>query len=337
MDYEKKYKEALERAREWYNNLNSSSIGKSYLYAVFPELAESEDERMRQEIIKVFKTLGDGKIPIDIHYADIFTWLEKQGAQKTSDKPKLEIESGKWYMCVRDLLDDYGNRAFCKGDVYLSEKDGYLIPCNSNVPWELTYCVDTYFRNWDISDAKDGDVLAGSKGEVILMFRGIGNTEWDDVIDYYCYYDCRREDFIVQENVEYWGNIEDNQLKPATKEQRDTLFAKMKDAGYEWDSEKKELKKISQRMISAEAKEAMYDKPTDNDMVEALRTEYEKGRADVIAEMQKELSKEDEAHINGIIDYLLDYKLFVYEEDMNVANGVQKELDWLKSLQRIGG
>ena len=31
---------------------------------------------------------------------------------------------------------------------------------------------------------------------------------------------------------------------PATKEQRDLLFAKMKEAGYEWDAEKKELKKI---------------------------------------------------------------------------------------------
>lgn len=31
---------------------------------------------------------------------------------------------------------------------------------------------------------------------------------------------------------------------PATKEQRDMLFAKMKEAGYEWDAEKKELRKI---------------------------------------------------------------------------------------------
>ena len=33
---------------------------------------------------------------------------------------------------------------------------------------------------------------------------------------------------------------------PATKEQRNTLFAKMKEAGYEWDAEKKELKKVEQ-------------------------------------------------------------------------------------------
>ena len=31
-------------------------------------------------------------------------------------------------------------------------------------------------------------------------------------------------------------------IQPATKKQRDTLFAKMQEAGYEWDSEMKELK-----------------------------------------------------------------------------------------------
>ena len=36
-------------------------------------------------------------------------------------------------------------------------------------------------------------------------------------------------------------------VNPATKEQRELLFAKMKEAGYEWDAEKKELKKIEQK------------------------------------------------------------------------------------------
>ena len=36
---------------------------------------------------------------------------------------------------------------------------------------------------------------------------------------------------------------------PATKGQRDTLFAKMKEAGYEWDAEKKEVKKIDVKTL----------------------------------------------------------------------------------------
>ena len=41
--------------------------------------------------------------------------------------------------------------------------------------------------------------------------------------------------FIYRKNFNNYGT-------PATKEQRDLLFQKMKEAGYEWDAEKKELK-----------------------------------------------------------------------------------------------
>lgn len=87
-NYEKKYKEALDKAKrydevfnaakEWYNNPNSSNIGKSYLYAVFPELKESEDEEIRKSIIENLKgnmcrTDGD----YDLLNKQI-AWLEKQ-------------------------------------------------------------------------------------------------------------------------------------------------------------------------------------------------------------------------------------------------------------------
>ena len=42
---------------------------------------------------------------------------------------------------------------------------------------------------------------------------------------------------------------------PASKEQRDLLFQKMKEAGYEWDAEKKELKKIEQKPAWSEEDE----------------------------------------------------------------------------------
>ena len=50
MNYEKKYKEALERARKIYEQ---GTITESLCY-VFPELKESEDERIRKEIIEYF-------------------------------------------------------------------------------------------------------------------------------------------------------------------------------------------------------------------------------------------------------------------------------------------
>ena len=50
----------------------------------------------------------------------------------------------------------------------------------------------------------------------------------------------------IQVTDEYW-NLGFDCGKPATKEQCDILFQKMKEACYEWDAKKKELKKIEQK------------------------------------------------------------------------------------------
>ena len=49
------------------------------------------------------------------------------------------------------------------------------------------------------------------------------------------------------EEVPYYSETWTDNLQPATKEQRELLFAKMKEAGYVWDAENKELKKIEQK------------------------------------------------------------------------------------------
>ena len=156
-----------------------------------------------------------------------YEWVRDTVVRKKQNKPKFKV--GDWLQFRNAkpfLVKEITRQGYVNGD------DCLLFS------WEN----ETHL--WTIEDAKDGDVLAGSKNDVILMFRGIGNKEWDDVIDYHCYYDCYRKNFIVQEDVKYWGNTENNQLKPATKEQRDLLFQKMKEEGYEWNAEKKELKKI---------------------------------------------------------------------------------------------
>ena len=175
--------------------------------------------------------------------------LEKQSEQKPANKVEPKFKVGDW---ITD--GDYTWKI-----VEVKPLDYILQSQDGNIVDDTISHVDEQFHSFTIEDAKDGDVLVG--GGAILMFRRIGNTKWDDVIDYHCYYDCYRENFIVQKDVQYWGNTENNQLNPSTKEQRDILFQKMKEAGYEWDAEKKKLNKISQRMVSAEAKEAMYDKP----------------------------------------------------------------------------
>ena len=109
-------------------------------------------------------------------------------------------------------------------------------------------------RPWTIQDAKDGDVLAFSwledknSWEKIIIFKkyhsegikglysmpcieGYGNT-------------FKNEKMVFVEKVPYYSKTWTRNFHPATKEQRNRLFQKIKEAGYEWDSEKKELKKL---------------------------------------------------------------------------------------------
>lgn len=89
MDYKKAYQEALERAK--YLKENTDSVGAkdiSYTFEyIFPELRESEDEKIRKEIIefliwlKEFRNGGyepSGKYVIE----DMIAWLEKRGDLK---------------------------------------------------------------------------------------------------------------------------------------------------------------------------------------------------------------------------------------------------------------
>lgn len=100
MDYEKKYKEALERAKKWYNAPNVDKIptyANRIIEELFPELKESEDERIRMSLIELFKDMEwDDSILHDYNMdkGKTIAWLEKQCEQKSVDKvePKFKKE-----------------------------------------------------------------------------------------------------------------------------------------------------------------------------------------------------------------------------------------------------
>lgn len=69
-------------------------------------------------------------------------------------------------------------------------------------------------------------------------------------------------------------------------------------------------------------------KPTDNEMIEILRAEYEKGRADAIAEMQNPTwSEEDRKMLYNII-----HRLEQLDHYWNRSTD-EKMIDWLKSIK----
>ena len=82
MDYEKKYKEALEKAKDALSDGTISSNTIAYLQDIFPELKESEDERIREALIDYFDDANKAdENPLQsygIHTDKVIAWLEKQ-------------------------------------------------------------------------------------------------------------------------------------------------------------------------------------------------------------------------------------------------------------------
>lgn len=75
-NYEKKYKETLGTARYWHSN--SKGDIPAVLEEIFPELKESEDERIRGAIMHFIShtpTVPKGII----NKKQMLAWLEKQG------------------------------------------------------------------------------------------------------------------------------------------------------------------------------------------------------------------------------------------------------------------
>ena len=104
MDYEKAYKEALERANSF-----QEKYGGDYAGHIFPELRESEDEdeRIRKFLVDYFASYKIGNVTTKLNGVridDILNYLEKQKGQKIVYEDeyqrmvhKMPLEKAKYY------------------------------------------------------------------------------------------------------------------------------------------------------------------------------------------------------------------------------------------------
>ena len=162
------------------------------------------------------------------HYIKSF---ENQGEQKPADKVEPKFKIGDWVVrngktlqisCIDTVLDGTFHYWFTKGTWLSSKKmENAML--------------------WTIQDAKDGDVLYENETNTILIFKS-QTCGW---IKVYCDFWINKNKFTGTDPADY-GIVSEMDLEPATKEQRDLLFQKMHEAGYTFDFEKKELKKIEQ-------------------------------------------------------------------------------------------
>lgn len=160
--------------------------------------------------------------------------LPYQKEQKSADVVKPRFKVGDWILYSGDHYEGVRNITKIDENGYYIERNGLpygIIPFNHEI------CM----RMWTIQDAKPGDVLAAH--ECLVLFREI------DGLNIRCY--CT---YHFMNNPSFYVDTLQNKdaFHPATKEQHAQLEKAMADAGYTFDFDKKELKKIEDEEYDGE-------------------------------------------------------------------------------------
>lgn len=239
-----RYDEAIEQLRAMMPNWERLSYtGKTFLQDltyILPELQESEDEMIRRVLIQETKG-SEERLFEAVTNEEFIAWLEKKGEQiltnsaktcKDEQKPNAKVEPkfkvGDW------IANDY-----CVGKIIALTDGAYLLESEQGVPFSCEHNAHL----WTIQDAEDGDVLAFNDGHGNDCIELIKSITGKKIEFWFCLTNGNSYE-AFDGNLPYTNLASRKDATPATKEQRDLLFAKMKQAEYEWDAEKKELKKI---------------------------------------------------------------------------------------------
>ena len=289
----KRYDEVVERLKDFRFEYRFSAFG-DVIEEKFPELQESEDERIRKLLIEaVLQVLQDQYCSNrGVSKEKVVAWLEKQGEQKSIDnltpQEAMDIAVEKCFEQGEQKPADKVVPIFHEGDwlcenepnnyarfiqileiVNVQGKERYRISRDLHNDEDVVEFgfVEKYYHKFDIQDANDGDVLAAH--ECYVIFKEIDGLN----IRCYCTY------HYMGYNPSFYVDTLQNKtaFHPATKEQCDTLMKAVTDAGYTFDFEKKELKKIEQKPAWSEEDENMLQ-----NILECLRHGWKKTPTDIL-------------------------------------------------------
>jgi hypothetical protein len=319
-------------------------ITKDIAEKYFPDLKASEDEKIIKELIEhltlemeVEITLGeeDGRRWIN--------WLKNLSKKKintfsigdeirTDNEEPLTItkidENGYWsgdlLICGLDEAnkweldelkpDNNGKPKFNVGDwvvrgdtiaQILDIQEQYYVGVDIN---GKDFTSSRFLNNdkihlWTIEDAKEGDVLA-TLDHILIFEKLLPN---DGGVSY-CHFDfgCSTPQFDFNKD-DNWYFGKEAKVYPATKEQRDVLMKAMADAGYTFDFEKKELKKIEQNIDTKDISEIEVGELTEQN--------------------PDEWSEEDDFNLAWVVETLLGL-----DGDKKYTDLCKKMAKWLKSI-----
>lgn len=334
MNYKEKFEDFLNRMTGLLDEANKKGhiiVRVEDLENAFPELKESEDEKIRKELLDYCKNRAE-KYPNDPKYKNIgawISWLEKQGEQKHADKVKPKFHEGDF------IKYNKGNFIYKVTSV---NGDSYRVENIETGNRSELLNAEPNFHLWTIQDAKDGDVVVDKSDGAIGIFQSIGHHPNGGSCNdpSYCFLHCRYDDGFFYADFEHGNMIDSDDLIPATKEKRDLLFKKMHEAGYEWDSEKKELKKTENEIeIPFGAKDSELQEATYYYYIpKGFHAEIDNDKV-VIKKGEKpaEWSEDDALRLEEVICMIEANGRWVRSDD-----ALKLVLDWLKSIRpRIMG
>lgn len=245
MDNIKKFEDFLDRMQGLLDNAKKQGdiiVRVEDLENTFPELKESENERIRKSLITFFQRFPYGSLEsAGISPKEAIAWLEKQGKPALEAVREEKVESkfheGDWILYKNDICKIVKREEGC--NILVTQFGIEKEPVNER---NLSTA-----KLWDISDAKDGDILNSPSHKIILIYK--------DSNHYYVSVNMN----YVTENVITGGLIKfPSDVCPATKDECTILFTNMKKAGFEWNEAKKELKKIESNSAWSEEDEANF-------------------------------------------------------------------------------
>lgn len=350
----KAYDEARARMSKAYNDNRCSFY---FMKEIFPEPKVPKDNNMRLTIIQFLEYASSYGCPDILSKEKAKTWiawLEKQGESKfescIQEGDKIVTNDDGTHFNVSQLervakkkpkfkVGDWVVRGKTIAQILDIQEQYYVgIDTNGNDFTSSRFLSDDKIHLWTIQDAKDGDVLSTSAGAFIYN----GNNGGGSCPGSYCGIDTLGG-FKTGVKHHWTGKP----VFPSTKEQRNLLFQKMKEAGYTFDFEKKELKRIESKPaieIKTPEESLGIDSDTYNKIVDEC----------IYGEQKPAWSEEDDEMLDSAIGSAWAADYYTYDDKQKIENELKslkermkpqwkpsdeqmKALDWALSLAKNCG
>ena len=223
MNYDKEYTNALERAKEISGVDYAGTPHKEIVEHIFPELAESENERIRKALIEYFDELKRLDIWANgYHPKTILAWLEKQ--KPVEHKPKIEKKEATGVL--KQLIENQKREEQLVKRAYAANANSFINYLDAHL-YEGKMCVS----NGECKDIEDA-------------FK---NADWGKIGRYYNKFIQKPSQRIISaEAKESLYTTEDvEKLKENYEEKRNHPFATFTIEEFDAEKEKVEKKVVN--------------------------------------------------------------------------------------------